>query len=325
MRAGHNQYAPMEGVIGLREQIAAKLEAVLRRDASTRRARSPSRSARPRRSTPPSRPWSAPGDEAIVFDPAYDSYDPAVRLAGGALRAHPAHAAGVSLRLGSRARAHHGAHAADHLQQPRTIRPARSPARRIWMRWRRSSAAATSTCCPTRSTSTWSYDGASTSLGARAPGAARSAASRCSRSARRCTPPACASATAWRRRSSRASCARCTSSTPSASRTPLQHAIATISPRSRTAGAALAEFFQAKRDRLRAALDGHGFGCRRRRAPTSSSSTTAPSPPADDVAFAERLLTEGGRRHHSAVAVLPGPAAAAVAAAVHRQAGQHPR
>ena len=25
----------------------------------------------------------APGDEAIVFDPAYDSYDPAVRLAGG--------------------------------------------------------------------------------------------------------------------------------------------------------------------------------------------------------------------------------------------------
>ena len=31
-----------------------------------------------------------PGDEAIVFDPAYDSYEPAVRLAGGALRSHTA-------------------------------------------------------------------------------------------------------------------------------------------------------------------------------------------------------------------------------------------
>ena len=24
-----------------------------------------------------------PGDEAIIFDPAYDAYEPAVRLAGG--------------------------------------------------------------------------------------------------------------------------------------------------------------------------------------------------------------------------------------------------
>ena len=47
------------------------------------------------------------GDEVIAFDPAYDSYEPAVRLAGGALRACPAHPAGVSLRLGSGARDRH--------------------------------------------------------------------------------------------------------------------------------------------------------------------------------------------------------------------------
>ena len=58
------------------------------------------------------------GDEVIAFDPAYDSYEPAVRLAGGALRARAAHPAGLSLRLGAGARARHGAHAAGAVQQP---------------------------------------------------------------------------------------------------------------------------------------------------------------------------------------------------------------
>ena len=38
-----------------------------------------------------------PGDEAIVFDPAYDSYEPAVQLAGAALHARAAAAAAVPL------------------------------------------------------------------------------------------------------------------------------------------------------------------------------------------------------------------------------------
>ncbi len=79
---GRNQYAPMEGVIELREQIAKKLgvsygvavdphteititcggtEALYDSIQAVVRA----------------------GDEAIIFDPAYDSYEPAVRLAGG--------------------------------------------------------------------------------------------------------------------------------------------------------------------------------------------------------------------------------------------------
>jgi methionine aminotransferase len=38
-----------------------------------------------------------PGDEVIVFDPAYDSYDPAIRLAGGTAIHIPLHTPGFSI------------------------------------------------------------------------------------------------------------------------------------------------------------------------------------------------------------------------------------
>jgi methionine aminotransferase len=81
MRAGHNQYAPMAGVAVLREVIARDLqrrhgiavdpegevtitlgatEAIFSAVAAL----------------------VGPGDEVLVFDPAYDSYDPAARVAG---------------------------------------------------------------------------------------------------------------------------------------------------------------------------------------------------------------------------------------------------
>jgi methionine aminotransferase len=79
---GHNQYAPMEGAIELRAAIAAKLAASygvrLDPDAEitiTLGATEALYSA--------VQAIVAPGDEVIIFDPAYDSYDPAVRLAGG--------------------------------------------------------------------------------------------------------------------------------------------------------------------------------------------------------------------------------------------------
>ena len=79
---GHNQYAPMEGVILLRERIAGKLHASygIEVDPSeeitvtcggTEALYDAIQSV------------IGPGDEAIVFDPAYDAYEPAVRLAGG--------------------------------------------------------------------------------------------------------------------------------------------------------------------------------------------------------------------------------------------------
>jgi methionine transaminase len=82
MTQGHNQYAPMEGLISLRERIAQKLSMSygLKVDPEseitvTLGATESIYSA--------IQAVVAPGDEAIMFDPSYDSYDPAVRLAGG--------------------------------------------------------------------------------------------------------------------------------------------------------------------------------------------------------------------------------------------------
>ena len=81
MAQGYNQYAPMPGVLALREAISAKLERSyhVRVDPEleitvTLGATEAIYSA--------VQALVGPGDEAIVFDPAYDSYDPAIRLAG---------------------------------------------------------------------------------------------------------------------------------------------------------------------------------------------------------------------------------------------------
>jgi methionine transaminase len=82
MTDGFNQYAPMEGVMDLRVQIASKLEEcygvgvnpeteVTITVGGTEALYCAIQAV------------VGQGDEAIVFDPAYDSYDPAVRLAGG--------------------------------------------------------------------------------------------------------------------------------------------------------------------------------------------------------------------------------------------------
>ena len=81
MTQGHNQYAPMAGLPALREQIARKLqrcyavevdpETEITLTAGATEALYSSIQA-----------LVGAGDEAIIFDPAYDSYEPAVRLAG---------------------------------------------------------------------------------------------------------------------------------------------------------------------------------------------------------------------------------------------------
>ena len=82
MRQGHNQYAPMEGVPELRERIARKLSASYGVDFDPQTQITITLGAT-------EAIYSAvqavvgPGEEAIAFDPAYDSYEPAVRLAGG--------------------------------------------------------------------------------------------------------------------------------------------------------------------------------------------------------------------------------------------------
>ncbi len=82
MRAGQNQYPPMIGVPGLREAVAAKIDAMYGHayDAGSE-------------ITITAGATQAiitivlaivhPGDEVIVLDPCYDSYEPSIELSGG--------------------------------------------------------------------------------------------------------------------------------------------------------------------------------------------------------------------------------------------------
>lgn len=82
LRAGHNQYAPMPGIITLRECIAEKMEdlyscvydpeAEITITAGGTQALYTAISA-----------LIHEGDEVIVLEPSYDSYVPAIQLAGG--------------------------------------------------------------------------------------------------------------------------------------------------------------------------------------------------------------------------------------------------
>lgn len=82
IRAGANQYAPMNGVPALTAAIAAKVQRCYGRQvdaASEVTVTSGATEALFAAIAAVVRP----GDEVIVFDPAYDSYDPAVSLNGG--------------------------------------------------------------------------------------------------------------------------------------------------------------------------------------------------------------------------------------------------
>lgn len=82
VHAGNNQYAPMTGVQSLREQVASKI---------ARLYRNPVCAEQEVTITPGAtqalfcaiQALVRVGDEVIVFDPCYDSYEPAVTLAGG--------------------------------------------------------------------------------------------------------------------------------------------------------------------------------------------------------------------------------------------------
>ena len=80
--AGRNQYAPMEGVTELRQQISAKLQTSygLRFDPLTEITVT---CGGTEALFDAIQAAVGPGDEVIIFDPAYDAYEPAVRLAGG--------------------------------------------------------------------------------------------------------------------------------------------------------------------------------------------------------------------------------------------------
>jgi methionine transaminase len=88
LRNGANQYAPMPGVPSLRQEIAAKAAKLYGRtvDESTE-VTVCTGATEGLFST--IQAVVRPGDEVIVFDPAYDSYEPAITLAGGRTRHVP--------------------------------------------------------------------------------------------------------------------------------------------------------------------------------------------------------------------------------------------
>ncbi|WP_462381815.1 pyridoxal phosphate-dependent aminotransferase [Pseudomonas sp. Marseille-QA0892] len=82
VNAGHNQYAPMIGLGALREQIAAKVARLHDRMLDAEHEITVTPGATQAIYCAVQAVVSA-GDEVIVFDPCYDSYEPAVTLAGG--------------------------------------------------------------------------------------------------------------------------------------------------------------------------------------------------------------------------------------------------
>ena len=79
---GHNQYAPMAGLPALREQISLHLERHRQVDCDpeTEITVVPGATEGIFCAVMAS---VRPGDEVIIFDPVYDSYEPAIELAGG--------------------------------------------------------------------------------------------------------------------------------------------------------------------------------------------------------------------------------------------------
>lgn len=82
MKEGHNQYAPMAGAIALRQAIAQVIEQTYQRTTDFETEVTVTAGATEALFATIAA-LVHPGDEVMVFDPAYDSYDPAIRLNGG--------------------------------------------------------------------------------------------------------------------------------------------------------------------------------------------------------------------------------------------------
>ena len=85
MREGHNQYAPMPGVLALREALSAKIERLYGRRYDPVTEITITTGATEGLFVALTA-FVHPGDEVLLFQPAYDSYTPAVQLSGGTAR-----------------------------------------------------------------------------------------------------------------------------------------------------------------------------------------------------------------------------------------------
>lgn len=96
LKSGKNQYAPMAGLIGLREKIAAKTEMLYGAKYHPETEITISAGATQAIFTAIHAVVHY-GDEVIIFEPAYDCYAPAVELAGGICKYIPLHPPGYEI------------------------------------------------------------------------------------------------------------------------------------------------------------------------------------------------------------------------------------
>jgi len=98
MQAGHNQYPPMAGVPALRQALAAKIERLYghRYDADSEITIT---AGATQGILTAILALVHPGDEVIVLEPCYDSYGPAITLAGGTVVRVPLNPNGFHLDL----------------------------------------------------------------------------------------------------------------------------------------------------------------------------------------------------------------------------------
>ncbi len=85
MQQGHNQYAPMQGVLALREAICAKTESLYGRVYHPENEITITAGGTQAIFTAICATIH-PNDEVIIFEPAYDCYAPAVQLMGGVVK-----------------------------------------------------------------------------------------------------------------------------------------------------------------------------------------------------------------------------------------------
>lgn len=82
MRDGYNQYAPMAGLPQLREQIVAKIDSLYGRKYDANTEVTVTNGATQALNSAITA-FINKGDEVIVFKPAYDSYEPSIKINGG--------------------------------------------------------------------------------------------------------------------------------------------------------------------------------------------------------------------------------------------------
>ena len=289
MKAGHNQYAPMEGLPALRQRIAAKLSDSygLQVDPETEVTVTLGATEAIYSAV---QALIGAGDEALAFDPAYDSYEPAVRLAGGRCVRLPLTQPGfrydwdrVRRALSARTRlvlfnSPHNpactiARSADldelaRITEGRDITVlADEVYEHVVFDGARHASVLTHPALARRSLAVFSFGKTLHATGLRVG---------------YCVAPA--PLTRELRKVHQFN-------TFSISH-PLQHAIAAYLSEQPRCGAGLAGFFQAKRDRLRRALEGSGFVLPPAEGTYFQLLDFAAFAPPDDLAFAERLLTE---------------------------------